>query len=88
MPYEAFDNFLNVDTWHTRHPNDEARFFIALGKVINDPQFNADRLGEYMREKKCVSRDDAKNTFNFDIDHYVAAAWAVRGYLKANRLSV
>jgi hypothetical protein len=86
MLYEAFDKFLNTDTWHTRHAYDEERFFIALEKVIKDPQFNPDRLGEYMREKKNVSRDDAENAFNFDIDHYVAAAWAVKDYLKANGL--
>lgn len=84
--YEAFDNFLAMDTWHTRHPLDEKRFFIALNKVVTEPKFNADELGRYMREKKNVARDDEKNTFNADIDHYVAAAWAVREYLKANNL--
>ena len=27
--YEVFDNFIKVQTWHTRHPNDEQRFYIA-----------------------------------------------------------
>ena len=86
MLYDAFDSFLKVDSWHTRHPYDEQRFFLALATVVNDPHFNADKLGEYMREKKSVSRDDAENSFNFAIDHYVSAAWAVRDYLKANKL--
>jgi hypothetical protein len=51
MLYEAFDNFLNTGTWHTIHPNDEERFFVALEKVIKDSKFNPDQLGEYMRQK-------------------------------------
>jgi hypothetical protein len=86
MLYEAFDNFLNVDTWHTRHANDEHRFFVALCQVIDNPKFNPDEMGEYMRQKKRVSRDDEQMHFNVAIDFYVAAAWAVKGYLKANRL--
>ena len=86
MLYEAFDDFLHVDTWHTRHPNDEERFFVALEKVVKIPKFNPDDLGEYMRQKKRVSRDDEQLHFNTAIDHYVAAAWAVKDYLKANRL--
>jgi hypothetical protein len=81
--YQAFDKFLNVDTWHTRHPNDEGRFFVVLHSVVGNPDFNPDSLGEYMRQKKNVSRDDKEHGFNYAIDHYVAAAWAVRDYLKA-----
>ena len=84
--YAAFDNFLAVGTWHTRHPLDEQRFYKALHQVVTDPKFNPDKLGEYMREKKRVSRDDAGNTFNATIDQYVSAAWAVKDYLKANNL--
>jgi hypothetical protein len=86
MLYEALDKFLAVDTWHTGHPNDEGRFFVALEKVVKDPKFNADSLGEYMRGKKGVSRDDSENPFNKAIDQYVDAAWAVKSYLKANKL--
>lgn len=84
--YQAFDDFLAMDTWYTRHPLDEKRFFVALSKVVSDPKFSADELGRYMRQKKNVAQDDQQNTFNIDIDHYVAAAWAVRDYLKANKL--
>jgi hypothetical protein len=86
MLYAAFDNFLGVETWHTRHPSDEQRFFIALNKVVTDPKFNPDNLGQYMREKKGILRDDGEHAFNVAIDHYVAAAWAVKDYLKANNL--
>lgn len=86
MLYEAFDKFLQVDTWHTRHPSDEERFFKVLASVVKDPRFNPDSLGAYIREKKGVSRDDQGPTFNEAIDDYVAKAWAVRDYLKANHL--
>jgi hypothetical protein len=84
--YQAFDDFLAMDTWHTREHYDYKRFFVALSKVVSDPKFSADELGRYMRDKKNVARDDEENPFNADIDHYVAAAWAVRDYLKANKL--
>jgi hypothetical protein len=81
--YQAFDSFLNMDTWHTRHPNDERRFFVALHTVVGNQEFNPDNLGDYMRVKKGVSRDAQENAFNYAIRHYVAAAWAVKDYLKA-----
>jgi hypothetical protein len=81
--YEAFDDFLHVSTWHTRHPSDEERFFRALAAVVRNPQFNADALGKYIDQKREGGEiglidevyDDAR-------DHYVDAAWAVSDYLR------
>ena len=84
--YEAFDKFLARGTWHTQHQLDEDFFFVSLASVIKDPKFNPDALGEYIRQKTGVSRDDRENLLNVGIDRYVAAAWAVRGYLKVNKL--
>jgi hypothetical protein len=84
--YEVFDKFLAVDTWHTRHPLDEQRFFIALATVAKNPKFNPDDLGAYIRAKKGVSRDNEEHPFNFEIDDYVAKAWAVKDYLRVNGL--
>ena len=75
-----------VDTWHTSHPFDEERFFKALHQIVREPNFNPDEMGEYMRQKVGVSQDDDDNTYNQAIDGYVAAAWAVKDYLKANGL--
>ena len=86
MLYDVFDKFLAVSTWHTRHPSDEQRFFTVLASVVKDPRFNPDELGEYFRQKKAVSRDDESNFFKVAIDDYVAKAWAVKDYLKANGL--
>jgi hypothetical protein len=91
MLYEAFDEFLAGDTWHTRHPADEERFYITLHGVVKDPQFNPDKLGDYMRQKAGVSEDgtdDRSKSLNPAIDDYVEAAWTVKDYLKANRHTV
>ncbi len=45
--YQVFDNFLKVDTWHTAHPADEKRFFVALSGVVGDDAFNPDEMQGY-----------------------------------------
>ena len=80
--YEAFDNFLDLDTWHTMHANDCERFYQALAQVVHDSNFNADKLGEYMRNKTGVKRDDESyHQLSAAIDRRVQNAWAVRDYL-------
>jgi hypothetical protein len=85
--YEVFDSFLRVDTWHTRNTQDETRFFIALKPVVSDPSFNPDEMGRHMRDKLGIDPDDRENPFNISIDRYASDAWAIRGYLCANRLT-
>ena len=80
--YEEFNPFLDVETWHTRHAEDEERFFRALRRVVGNPRFNPDEMGEHMRARLRVDRNDDENPFNEAIDHYVAAAWAVRTFLR------
>lgn len=77
---------MGVDTWHISHPYDKERFFKALHQMIREPNFNPDEMGEYMRRKACVSRDDDDNVYNQAIDDYVTAAWTLKDYLKANGL--
>jgi hypothetical protein len=77
--YQNFDSFLNVETWHTCHTNDEERFFKALHKVVNLEDFSPEKLRNYIEEK--VNND----SFNQSIDHYVAAAWAVKTYIDINQ---
>ena len=81
--YEVFNSFLQVDTWHTRHPTDNRRFFIALQPVVSDPNFNPDEMGRYMRDKLGINPDDREHPFNISIDRYTSDAWAIRGYLAA-----
>ena len=82
--YEVFDSYLNVDTWHTSHPLDGRRFFKALSRVVDDPDFNADQMGQYMRQKKNVS--DETHPFFRIIQERVSDAWAVKEYLEAINL--
>ena len=81
--YEVFDNFLETKTWHTRHPSDEARFYLALNRVVKDSKFSADEMGEYMREKTKPPGTVKNHPFEFSIGHYVTEAWTVKGYLEA-----
>jgi hypothetical protein len=69
--------------------NDDSRCSIepvTTEVKITNPRFDSEYLGEYMRQKVGVSRDDPENAFNFAIDNYVRAAWAVKDYLEANSL--
>lgn len=84
--YSALDQFLGLDTWHTRHAYDTERFMKALHSMIRDPKFNPDAMGEYMKDKLGVSDDDADPYFSKTVDKYVSDAWAVSEYLSANHL--
>lgn len=84
--YEAFDAFLRVPTWHTRHASDEEQFFLALETVVNNRRFNADALGGYIDQKR-ERREPAQANLTAEAyatarDHYVHAARAVRTYLR------
>ena len=87
--YEAFDSFLKNPTWHTKHALDEERFFKALAEVVDHDDFHADNLGEYMDEKRANGEASLAmlNEAAYDSarDHYVAAAHAVYGSLRAQR---
>jgi hypothetical protein len=81
--YQAFDKFLARDTWHTRDANDEKLFFLALSSVVKDSKFSPEGMGDYMRQKTRPSPNVEDHPFEHAIAHYVAAAWAVKGYLAA-----
>jgi hypothetical protein len=81
--YRAFDTFLAINTWHTTHPNDEKRFFQALSGVVKNDKFNPDEMGEYMKQKTRGRASKEDHPYRHAISHYVAAAWAVRDYLRA-----
>ena len=81
--YEAFDSYLNIETWHTAHPLDNERFYRCLAKVVRDPNFNPDEMGEYMRDQKGLDRDNAHHEdFNEVIDRRVSQAWAIKYFLR------
>lgn len=77
--YEEFDQFLQRATWHSRHAMDEEQFFSALRRVVTDRTFNPERMGEYMTARGRGLTDEALAEA---VEHYVAAAWAVKRYLQ------
>ena len=80
--YEVLDNFLAIDTWDTRHPFDEQRFYEALDKIVWLEEFNADQMAEYMRGKLKLRYGDDLSAFEVAVDHYQTSAWAVRDFLR------
>lgn len=79
--YEVLDTFLTTDTWHTRHPFDEQRFYEALDKIVWLEEFNADQMAEYMRSKLNLDYADRESDFAKDVGHYQTCAWAVRDFV-------
>lgn len=85
--YEAFDSFINVPTWHTRHPSDEKRFHNALSKVVWSKDFSAEQMAGYLRNKLNLSPNDHESDFGQTIDRYTQDAWAVKDFLTYNNVS-
>ena len=83
--YEAFDSFLNVDTWHTGHPNADERFYRALHQVVANSDFNPEKMREYMRKKKNIPQEDHESEFAKHIEDRTSNAWAVKDYLEYTR---
>ena len=79
--YEAMDGFLNGPNWHTLHPSDQEQFCCVLRTIIDREGFNADSMGEYMRQRAEGTLDP--QTLDTVIRHYRAAAWAVWRYRNA-----
>ena len=74
--YEAFDSFLKRETWHTNHDLDRKAFFQVLSRIVKDPKFNPDEMGNYITQQ-------VNAVFKPYIDRYVSMAWAVKDYLAA-----
>jgi hypothetical protein len=82
--YEALDDFLNEDTWTSRHWADNARFFKALDKIIRQPGFSEAEMGQCI-ERRYVKQygdrgDDKAQRIG---EEYVEKASVVRQYLQA-----
>lgn len=84
--YEAFDRCLTNPTWHTLHAEDEERFFRALQTVVHNPEFNAERLSDFIDRKResgeAAVANLSEDAYEVARDHYVAAASAVHNYLR------
>ncbi len=82
--YEKLDSFIASETWSSRHPTDEQRFFVVLHELLKNPGFNPDQMAEYMRGKIGIKEGDHTHPLRPAIYHYTGAAWAVKGYVEAN----
>ena len=83
--YEALDAFLNVETWDSLQWVDEGLFFIALDKIVRNPGFNAEKMGDYIAQKyfkKYGVKADAEQLDKIQT-HYERAAQNVQRYLRA-----
>ena len=60
--YEAFDSFLKVGTWHTTHPKDDERFYLALREVVLQRDFSPEKMREYFQEKVGLGDDESHPT--------------------------
>jgi hypothetical protein len=85
--YEAFDAFLRIPTWHTKHALDEERFYDAVAAVVERRDFHGDSLSEYMDGKRAGGEESLANltdeAYESARDHYVDEAHAIHGYERA-----
>ena len=81
--YESMREFLNVDTWHTGHPLDMNRFYVALSKIIDNPDFNSEKLRIFMLAEKGLLDETGENSYIEEINRLVSNAQAIHSYKKA-----
>lgn len=85
MTYDVFGPFLRVDTWHTDHPGDERCFYRCLAQVVEDPDFDPQAMGNYMRAAKKIAKDDHDHHFAQTIRDLVTKACAIRDFLEVKK---
>lgn len=78
MDFSNFDKFLSRDTWHTGRPKDLKLFYQCLNEVVDNANFSAEGLGEYIRERMGVSSPD--HALATPTDRLVRIAWAMSEY--------
>jgi hypothetical protein len=80
--YEAFDHYLAVSSWHSDKDGDRRRFYLALDKVVREPAFDPELMGDYMRAKVHVAASSGDFRDNA-IARRTTDAWAVKDFLDA-----
>jgi hypothetical protein len=83
VDYAVFEPFLDVETWHSSHPMDDRRFFLALYAVVKRAEFSPQAMGDYFRQRKGEHSDE--HHLSRRIDDLVSKAWAVRDFIDATR---
>lgn len=78
--YRVFDHFLCAANWRKGDPNDEQRFFEALGQVVRNPNFDPEMMRMYLNSE--AARSGRRNDrFHDLVEHYVSGARSIQGYL-------
>lgn len=79
--YKVFDDFLATPTWANSHPLDDSRFFNALSKIVENPDFDADAMGDYFRARSAAPSGGDKKRIDERIASLVTRARKVRELL-------
>lgn len=80
--YKVFDPFLAADTWHTSHPLDSERFYVALAQLVRNAEFSPDEMRDYMFRQTGVDPDNPEDSRVQAIDERTHEAWAIREFLE------
>jgi hypothetical protein len=81
--YEVFDDYVLPEDWYKGSDADRLRFNLSLARVVNDPDFQPDRMGVYLREKVSSDDEELSRVMADEIDARVADAWAVQDFLSS-----
>lgn len=83
--YNPIKDFLNVTTWHTGHPLDKQRFYVALSNIIDNPDFTIEKLRVFMLTEKNLLDEGSDNSLVKVIDTLIREADVIYEYKKAIR---
>lgn len=80
--YSIFDIFLADNNWHRMQGSEVFTFYKSLRSIIHSEGFNADEMGEYMRQKLGLSRGRHEDElFCARIDYLITVADGIHEYL-------
>lgn len=80
--YEALDSYLNSERWFAVNDPEDRAFYRALAGIVREPDFSVEAMGEYMRHRQGVDRDNpAHRDFNYAIGRRMTEAHAIRDFL-------
>ena len=80
--YDVMNKYIGVNTWYTSHPADDERFYKALSEIVRNPDFSAEAMGDYLREKTdCYGNNEHNKVILDEINRRVTEAYAIRQFI-------
>ncbi|MFT0892761.1 hypothetical protein [Pseudochelatococcus sp. G4_1912] len=79
--YQIFDKYLDSANFSGTHASDTRLFNEALQKIVDDPRFDADDMGQYMLNKFSISIG-AKDLRAERIEKLIIHAEAIKDFLE------